>query len=192
MSSHKQKALFLDRDGVINVDHGYVGKYEHFEFVEGIFEVVRTFQNEGYLPVVVTNQSGIARGYYTEKDFHGLMERVQKDFASHDIKHIPVYYCPHHTQGSVKKFAIDCQCRKPLPGMLHQAAKELDIDLDNSILIGDSWRDIEAASAAGLTKSYYLSHEVITDEQLSKLSSSHCVSSVANLFEIIKLLRVTL
>lgn len=191
MSSHKQKALFLDRDGVINVDHGYVGKYENFEYVEGIFDVVRKFQNEGYLPVIVTNQSGIARGYYTEKDFHRLMERVQKDFASHDVKHIPVYYCPHHTQGSVKKFAIECQCRKPLPGMLHQAAKELDIDLVNSILIGDSWRDIEAANAAGLTESFYLSHKLITDEQLSKLCSSHRVSRVASLSETTKWLCVT-
>ena len=186
MSSHKQKALFLDRDGVINVDHGYVGKYENFEYVEGIFDVVRKFQNEGYLPVIVTNQSGIARGYYTERDFHRLMERVQKDFASHDVKHIPVYYCPHHTQGSVKKFAIECQCRKPLPGMLHRAAKELDIDLVNSILIGDSWRDIEAANAAGLTESFYLSHKLITDEQLSKLNSSHRVSNVTSLSETTK------
>ncbi|AXT40379.1 HAD family hydrolase [Alteromonas sp. BL110] len=184
MSSYKQKALFLDRDGVINVDHGYVGKYENFEYVEGIFDVVRKFQNEGYLPVIVTNQSGIARGYYTEKDFHALMARVVEDFSSHGTVNIPVYYCPHHTQGSVKELTIACQCRKPLPGMLHQAAKELDIDLVSSLLIGDSWRDIEAANAAGLTKSYYLSDKPITDEQLSKLRSSHCVSRITRLSEI--------
>ena len=92
MVDNKQKALFLDRDGVINVDHGYVGSYEDFEFVEGIFDIIHTFQNNGFLPVIVTNQSGIARGYYSEKDFHGLMEQVQKEFSARNIVNIPVYF----------------------------------------------------------------------------------------------------
>ena len=185
MADNKQKALFLDRDGVINVDHGYVGSYEDFEFVEGIFDIIHAFQNDGFLPVIVTNQSGIARGYYSEKDFHGLMEQVQKEFSARGIVNIPVYFCPHHKQGSVAEYAIACKCRKPLPGMLQQAAIDLNIDLANSALIGDSWRDIEAANAAGLTKSYFLSDNRITAEQLTTISSSHRVSQVKKLSEIL-------
>lgn len=185
MVDNKQKALFLDRDGVINVDHSYVGSYEDFEFVEGIFDIIHTFQNNGFLPVIVTNQSGIARGYYSEKDFHGLMEQVQKEFYARNIVNIPVYFCPHHEQGSVAEYAIACKCRKPLPGMLNQAARDLNIDLANSVLIGDSWRDIEAANAAGLTKSYFLSDNRITAEQLTTISSSHRVSQVKRLSEIL-------
>ena len=185
MVDNKQKALFLDRDGVINVDHGYVGSYEDFEFVEGIFDIIHTFQNNGFLPVIVTNQSGIARGYYSEKDFHGLMEQVQKEFSARNIVNIPVYFCPHHEQGSVAEYAIACKCRKPLPGILNQAARDLNIDLANSVLIGDSWRDIEAANAAGLTKSYFLSDNRITAEQLTTISSSHRVSQVKRLSEIL-------
>lgn len=184
MADSKQKALFLDRDGIINVDHGYVGKYEDFEFVEGIFDIILKFQNNGFVPVIVTNQSGIARGYYNERDFHVLMKRVQKDFSAHGIVDIPVYFCPHHTQGSVKQYAVDCQCRKPLPGMLNQAAQELNIDLESSVLIGDSWRDIEAASAAGVSKSFYLSKQCISDKQLSRLAQPHEVIRVTSLLQI--------
>ena len=184
MADSKQKALFLDRDGVINVDHGYVGKYEDFEFVEGIFDIILKFQNNGYLPVIVTNQSGMARGYYSEMDFQALMARVQKDFSSHGIVNIPVYFCPHHPQGIVEQYATACKCRKPLPGMLNQAAQELNINLKSSLLIGDSWRDIEAASAAGVSKSFYLSEECITDEQLNRLAAPHEVIQVASLLDI--------
>lgn len=157
----QHKALFLDRDGVINVDHGYVGHYDNFDYVEGIFDVVRMYASAKYKIVIVTNQSGIARGRYTEADFHVLMDRVKQDFADKGVPEIAVYFCPHHVEGSVEEYAINCACRKPKPGMLLQASQELGIALDDSVLIGDSWRDIEAAHAAGLKKSIYFSENAI-------------------------------
>lgn len=184
-SQYKQPALFLDRDGVINVDHGYVGKYEDFDFIEGIFDAVLFFQSKGFLPVVVTNQSGIARGYYTETDFEVLMERVQDDFSTHGIHSLPVYFCPHHLDGTIPKYATKCECRKPAPGMLLSAAQDLEIDLANSVLVGDSWRDIQAADAAGLKQSFFLSKDNITGEQEAQLSKDHTVTRIDSLKELI-------
>ena len=183
-SAPATKALFLDRDGVINVDHGYVGTYADFEYINGIFAVIKQFQLKGYQPVIVTNQSGIARGFYTETEFQSLMERVQKDFTANNINSIPVYFCPHHKQGSISRYAISCECRKPAPGMLLKAAKDLNIDLCNSVLIGDSWRDIQAADAAGLKQSIFLSKEVVTPEQAEGLSEGHKINIVTSLSEI--------
>lgn len=185
-SQFKQRALFLDRDGVINIDHGYVGKYDDFDFMEGIFDAVLFFQSKGFLPVVVTNQSGIARGYYTETDFEVLMERVQNDFSIHGIHSLPIYFCPHHLDGKIPQYTTKCTCRKPAPGMLLAAAQDLDLDLANSVLVGDSWRDIQAADAAGLKQSFFLSDSSITSEQAAQLSRDHLVTKIASLKELIK------
>ena len=112
------------------------------------------------------------------------MKRVQKDFTAHNINNIPVYFCPHHKQGSISRYAISCECRKPAPGMLLKAAKDLNIDLCNSVLIGDSWRDIQAADAAGLKQSIFLSKEVVTPEQAEGLSEGHKINIVTSLSEI--------
>jgi D-glycero-D-manno-heptose 1,7-bisphosphate phosphatase len=178
------KALFLDRDGVINVDHGYVGHYADFQYIDGIFALIRRYQDSGFVPVIVTNQSGIARGYYTESDFCLLMERVQQDFSEHGIHQVRVYHCPHHEQGSVAQFARPCDCRKPAPGMLIKAQQELNIDVARSVMIGDSWRDIVAADAAGVRRSFYLTNNSITQEMLKELDEKHSVNQVATLAEI--------
>lgn len=182
-SAHRQhKALFLDRDGVINVDHGYVGHYDDFEYVNGIFDVIRMYASANYKIVVVTNQSGIARGRYNEDDFHVLMDKVKEDFADNGISEIAVYYCPHHVDGSVAKYAIDCACRKPKPGMLIQASQELGIALNDSVLIGDSWRDIEAAHAAGLKKSVFLSEKAIpTGSTIEGVRKIQCLQQLTAL-----------
>ena len=145
-----KKALFLDRDGVINKDKSYLYKIEEFEFIDGIFELCKYFQKQGYLIIVVTNQSGIARGYYNEDDFKQLTQWMYDEFKANDVEITKVYHCPHHPNYSQK----DCNCRKPKPGMLLQAAKEFNIDLANSLLIGDKERDIQAAIAAGVQQSY--------------------------------------
>lgn len=144
-----KKALFLDRDGVINVEKEYLYKIEDFEFVDGIFDLCRYYQNNGYIIIVVTNQSGIARGYYSEDDFMKLTKFMIESFAAQTIEIAHVYYCPHHESISRK-----CECRKPLPGMLLDAKKDFDIDLEHSIIIGDKERDIEAGLNAGLDESY--------------------------------------
>ena len=143
------KALFLDRDGVINVEKDYLYKIEDFEFIEGIFELCRYYQELGYLIFVVTNQSGIARNYYSENDFKGLSQWMTKEFLKHKIKIEKVYHCPHHPD-----LSGECSCRKPKPGMLLQAGDEYSVDLANSLLIGDKERDIEAALNAGLQETY--------------------------------------
>jgi D-glycero-D-manno-heptose 1,7-bisphosphate phosphatase len=178
----QHKALFLDRDGVINVDHGYVGHYEHFDYVDGIFEVVKMYASAGYKIVIVTNQSGIARGRYTEADFHVLMDKVKADFADNGVYEVAVYFCPHHVEGSEPEYAINCSCRKPKPGMLLQASQELSISLKDSVLIGDSWRDIEAAHAAGLKKSIYFTENAMpadsTIEGVRKIQSLQQLTAV--------------
>jgi D-glycero-D-manno-heptose 1,7-bisphosphate phosphatase len=144
-----KKALFLDRDGVINVEKEYLYKQEDFEFIDGIFELCRYYQEQGYLIFVVTNQSGIARAYYSEEDFAKLTQWMLGEFDKRDINIAKVYHCPHHP-----KLSGECSCRKPKPGMLLDAAREFDVNLANSIIIGDKERDIEAGLNAGLREAY--------------------------------------
>ena len=144
-----QKALFLDRDGVINVEVNYLHKIEDFKFIDGIFDLCKYYINLGFIIIVVTNQSGIARGYYTEKDFNILTLWMISEFKKKGIEIKRVYYCPHHPNFSAK-----CSCRKPEAGMLLEAKKDFNIDLKKSIMIGDKERDIEASLNAGLHESY--------------------------------------
>jgi len=143
------KALFLDRDGVINVEKNYLYKIEDFEFIDGIFELCKYYERLGFIIVVVTNQSGIARGFYSEEEFEILTSWMKEEFLKQDILISKVYYCPHHP-----KISGACSCRKPNPGMLLDASKDLNIDLAKSIIIGDKERDIEAGLAAGLNCTY--------------------------------------
>ncbi len=161
-----QKALFLDRDGVINIDHDYVHKKEDFEFVEGIFEVVRQFHEAGYLVIVVTNQSGIARGYYSEEDFLHVSEWMSEQFKKHGAMITKVYYCPHHPE-----ITGSCRCRKPSPGMLLDAKKEYDIDMKHSVMIGDKERDIEAAIGAGIENTILLTQKDVTTKARRVITS---------------------
>jgi D-glycero-D-manno-heptose 1,7-bisphosphate phosphatase len=146
----KKPALFLDRDGVINVDHAYVHKKEDFHFIDGIFELVAAAKQAGYLVVVVTNQAGIGRGLYSEREFHELMAWVGEQFASRGGKIDAVYFCPYHPEHGVGEYRRESNNRKPAPGMLLQAAADLDIDLAHSIMVGDKSSDMEAGFAAGL------------------------------------------
>ena len=144
-----KKALFLDRDGVVNIEKEYLYKKEDFEFIEGIFELCRHYQALGYLIFIVTNQSGIARKFYTEEDFAKLTQWMLQEFEKEGIHIAKVYHCPHHPEISGV-----CECRKPKPGMLREAAEAFDVDLENSIMIGDKERDIEAGLNAGLRETY--------------------------------------
>ena len=133
-------ALFLDRDGVINVDRGYVGKREDFEFLPGIFDVCRIAKQLGYLIFVVTNQSGIGRGYYTEQDFLQLNDWMCGVFKEHGADIEQVYYAT----------SLDSPDRKPMPGMILRAAEEFGVDLSRSVLVGDKMTDVQAGIAAGV------------------------------------------
>jgi len=144
------RALFLDRDGVINIDHGYVCTREQFDFVDGIFELGRRAAELGYLIVVVTNQAGIGRGYYTEQQFLELTDWMCRVFRERGVPVAKVHFCPFHPEHGIGSYRIDSIDRKPGPGMIVRAARDLEIDLAESILLGDKESDIEAGVAAGI------------------------------------------
>lgn len=145
-----RRALFLDKDGVINVDHGYVCTPERTDFIDGIFELCRAATGHGYLNVVITNQAGIARGYYTEQQFLAYMEWVRGEFRNHGAQLDAVYYCPHHPVHGIGGYLRDCDCRKPKPGMILRAARDLDLSLAGSVMLGDTASDVAAGEAAGV------------------------------------------
>jgi D-glycero-D-manno-heptose 1,7-bisphosphate phosphatase len=138
-----KKIVFLDRDGVINKEVGYLHKIEDFEFINGVFDACVYFQSLGYQLIIVTNQSGIGRGYYNENDFHIVNNWMLEQFKNQGINILDVFFCPHSPEST-------CDCRKPKPGMFIQANDRHDIDMGNSWMIGDKEADIEAANAAGI------------------------------------------
>lgn len=169
----KSKALFLDRDGVINIDHGYTYKIEEFKFYDEIFNLLRHAQKLGYKLFIVTNQSGIARGYYSEQDFKRLTLWMLKEFEKNGIKIEKVYYCPHLPEDN-------CECRKPNPKMIKDAIDEFDIDPKSSWMIGDKPSDIEAAKNAGVQNTILIS----TKNEKNSLAKY----SVRSLYDIIKII----
>jgi D-glycero-D-manno-heptose 1,7-bisphosphate phosphatase len=146
-----RKAVFLDRDGTINVERGFVHRVEDFEFVDGAADLIGRLNRDGYLIVVVTNQSGVARGLYTEEDVEILHRHVNRELHRRKARIDRFYYCPHHPEAPDTVYRKDCACRKPNPGMLFQAMADLGIDPERSFLIGDRVRDICAGKRAGLT-----------------------------------------
>ena len=141
----RNKALFIDRDGVINVDKVHVYTKEDFEFNEGIFHLCRKYLDEGYLSIVITNQAGIAKGLYGEEDLNILNSWMVEQFARQGILVSKVYHCPHHPD-----FTGPCSCRKPEPGMILQAVKDFNLDISKCLLIGDMETDLEAGRRAGI------------------------------------------
>lgn len=144
------KALFLDRDGVINEDHGYTHRIEDFVFRKGIIELCKAAEDAGYLIIVITNQAGIGRGYYTEEDFHLLTKWMIKQFYENGVIITGVEYCPYHPIHGIGKYKRESFRRKPQPGMILDACKKYDIQAQASIMIGDSPNDIIAAKRAGV------------------------------------------
>ena len=157
-------AVFIDRDGVINVDRGYVHTVDDFEYIEGVFEACKKLKDMGYLLVLVTNQSGIARGLYTEDEFLTLTEWMDWNFADNGVEFDGIYYCPHHPDGK-GDYQQDCNCRKPKPGMFISARDFLKIDMAKSVMIGDKVADMQAAEAAEVgTKVLVRTGKPITEE----------------------------
>ncbi|WEM42869.1 D-glycero-beta-D-manno-heptose 1,7-bisphosphate 7-phosphatase [Photobacterium sp. DA100] len=141
-------AVFIDRDGVINIDHGYVHTTDDFEYVEGVFEACKKLKAMGYMLVLVTNQAGIARGMYTEDEFLTLTEWMDWNFVDNGVEFDGIYYCPHHPTEGKGDYLQDCNCRKPKPGMFISARDFLKIDMASSVMIGDKADDMKAAEAA--------------------------------------------
>lgn len=157
-----ERALLLDRDGVINVDHGYVGTPDRFEFMDGVFPLVRAAVAAGLRLVVITNQAGVARGYYTEADFRALTRHMLAGFAGQGVGFAGVLHCPYHRDGSVAAYARDSFWRKPNPGMILEAARRFGLDLRRSIFLGDAATDMAAAQAAGVGLRLWLNGDAAT------------------------------
>lgn len=143
------KAVFLDKDGTLVEDVPYNIDPDLIRLADGAFESLRLLQEAGYKLIVVTNQSGIARGFFEEYDLHSVRGRLRELFTSAGVNLTGFYYCPHHPEGSVEKYSVECYCRKPNPGMFFRAALEHDIDLSESWMVGDILHDIEAGNRAG-------------------------------------------
>ena len=144
------KALILDRDGVINQNHGYVHKQEDFDFIDGIFDLARNAHAKNYRLLVITNQAGIGRGYYSEDQFHQLTDWMRQQFLTAGAPITSVYFSPYHPTAGLGRYLKDDFSRKPHPGMILQAQKDLSLDLKHSVLIGDKVSDIQAGVAAGV------------------------------------------
>ncbi|WP_072696657.1 D-glycero-alpha-D-manno-heptose-1,7-bisphosphate 7-phosphatase [Desulfovibrio litoralis] len=166
-----KKAVFFDRDGVLNHDSGYVYKIEDFKWIKGAKEAIKLFNDRDYLVFVVTNQSGIARGFYTEHELKSLHAYMQQELKSANAHIDEFVYCPHHPEATVAEFKQNCQCRKPQPGMLTYLLKKWKLNPQNCILIGDKKRDLDAAENAeikgylfnAITENYEQKQEIETD-----------------------------
>ena len=150
MNNSNHKAIFLDRDGVINVEKNYIYQVEDFEFVDGIFEFCILAQRFNFRIFIITNQAGIGRGYYTVDDFDRLTKWMLAQFRARGIRIEKVYYCPYHPTAGIGEYRKNSFDRKPNPGMILKAKKEFELDLSKSVLVGDKDSDLEAGRAAGV------------------------------------------
>lgn len=141
-TSTRKRAVFLDRDGTINVEKNYLYKIDDFEFIDGVLEALKELSDAGFLLIIITNQSGIARGYYTEKDYEILNSWLLETLAKNGINITASYFCPHLPDATVEKYRTLCTCRKPNTGLFEQAVKDFNIDLKRSFAIGDKIRDL--------------------------------------------------
>ena len=172
------KTIFLDRDGVINHDMHYLFKINEFKFFDGIFEACQYFEELGYKIIIVTNQSGIARGYYNESDYLKITRWMVRQFKNNDVNILDIFHCPHGPNSK-------CICRKPKPGMLNQAIRKYNVDLRNSWMIGDKETDMQAAMAAGIENNKILlksSSKIDSEDSIA----NHYIDSIKNIKEIIK------
>ena len=173
----QKKAIFLDRDGVINKEKNYLYQKKDFEFINGVFKACRYFQKIDYQLIVVTNQSGIARSYYQKEDFYKLTKWMLKQFENQGIKILDVFFCPHGPEST-------CNCRKPNPGMLLEAKEKHKIDMKNSWMIGDKEADVGAANAAGIENTILVKTGHDIDEANS--NAKFILKSMQNTIRIIK------
>jgi D-glycero-D-manno-heptose 1,7-bisphosphate phosphatase len=163
----KPRALFLDRDGVINVDHGYVGHQDDFNFVDGIFDLCRVAVRMRYLLIVVTNQAGIGRGFYTSDDFRRLTDWMCEQFSAQGVKISRVYHCPDHPEYGLGKYRRKSPYRKPNPGMIIQAATDFNLNLPGSVILGDKVSDMQAGRSAGVGRCWLLKRDNMVNEPVA-------------------------
>lgn len=179
-----RKAAFFDRDGVINIDYGFVGKIENYDLIEGVASSLKELKDKGYLLVLVTNQSGIARGKYTESDFFKVTSFMQANLSLYDACFDGIYFCPHHPEAPIEKYRCVCECRKPKSGMFKSAAADLGIDLKSSIMIGDHASDLIAAKGAGISNLFLVGEHIETEK--SKIPGAKCLKDLVQVVKMLK------
>ena len=175
MKQAKQKAIFFDRDGVVNEEIGYLHKIQDFKFIDGIFKACNYFQSKGFLIIIITNQSGIARGYYKEDDFKILNNWMNNQFKNQGVNIIDTFFCPHAPNDL-------CNCRKPKPGLILDAILKYNIDKTQSWLIGDKETDIKAANLAGISNTVLVKTGHKIDE--NKTNAKYILKSIAESIQI--------
>ncbi|MGK0372167.1 MAG: D-glycero-D-manno-heptose 1,7-bisphosphate phosphatase [Glaciecola sp.] len=174
------KTLFLDRDGVINVNHGYVYQTDNFDFIDGIVDLVKRANQSAYKVVVVTNQSGIGRGYYSEQQFLLLNDWMIATFAKQEARIDKVYFCPHHPTLAISHYLQDCDCRKPKVGMAVNAQNDLSIDVTQSIMVGDKQSDVDFAINAKISN-MYLFNPTLSSSKNTVLESGTLLHQISKL-----------
>lgn len=172
------RALFLDRDGVININHGFVSSKDNFDFIDGIFELVKSARTAGYLIVVITNQSGIGRGFFSEYQFQVLTDWMCEQFNKFDAPIDRVYYSPYHPTEGIGMYRKYENTRKPRPGMILNAMFDFDLSLQESVLVGDKIIDIEAGLAAGVGTNLLFSKDIVSNQSKMKFDRIHSLLEV--------------
>jgi D-glycero-D-manno-heptose 1,7-bisphosphate phosphatase len=165
MSDRRKTAVFLDRDGTINQDTNYLSKPEELRLIPGSAQAIARLNRAGLAVVVVTNQSGLARGYYSQDDLDAVHAELDRMLKSHGASIDAYYHCPHHPEGVVEHLALKCDCRKPEPGMVLRAALELNLRLEGSFMVGDRPGDVTCALAAGLYAVRVMTGPDLSDEE---------------------------
>ena len=173
-----ERAVFLDRDGVIIEDVGYLNECSRIKFLPRVSEAIKLLNKNGFKVIIVTNQAGVARGYFTEETVEEINRNTQESLAKQGAYIDKIYYCPHHIEGIVEEYRKDCHCRKPNPGMIEEAAAEFGIDLKNSFVIGDKITDIEAGHRAGCKTILLASESPPNKEGETTLMPNHVVAGL--------------
>lgn len=182
------KAIFLDRDGTINVEKHYLYKIEDFEFLPGVVDALKTLQKAGYLLIIITNQSGIGRGYYTEADFQNLNDWMISTLKQQGVMIADVYFCPHLPDAEVESYRKECSCRKPKLGMYQQAILDYNIQIGHSYAIGDKIRDCaicESTPCKGFLIGDNEKSEVINEVKAGKIERVRYAKDLAEVAEMI-------
>lgn len=183
-----KRAVFLDRDGVINVDHGYVSSWDQFEFLPGVPAALQQLQFAGYALVVVSNQSGIGRGFYSESDLATLNRHLYEHlYTDHGVDISGFYHCPHHPTEALADWRRVCRCRKPAPGMIEQACAELHINPSDSLMVGDKASDMEAGHAAGVGRLFRVVPSPVVSGSSSGVDATEGVVLVEGLLDVARI-----
>lgn len=185
----KRPAVFIDRDGTISEEVGYVNHPSRFRLFPYASEAIRTLNERGWLAVVITNQAGVPRGYFSEELIESVHDQLKRDLEAASAQLDAIYYCAHHPSVGEPPYRVDCDCRKPKTGLIDRAAKDFEIDLAASWMVGDRYGDVELARNAGLRSAFVLSGYGRGEWEYQRFSWKHQPDLVSdNLLEAIKLI----